>query len=140
MNALRLLSGLCALCLSGCGPVADAWLTGWTDSTANDRIMLVRADPPSFGYSRLSRQARLYPDLAMFVASRGLPGFIAEITNRDRHYVILYYLGDCEAFACRTMGAGSRQVEFAGPYPITPREIKMLEGFRSQAELARAGN
>ncbi|OYV05760.1 MAG: hypothetical protein CFE26_09895 [Verrucomicrobiales bacterium VVV1] len=140
MKSFRLLLGLSTLCLAGCGSVSDAWLTGWTDSAANDRIMLVRAEPPSFGYGRLSRQTRLYPDLSVFVASRGLPGFIAEITNRNQHYVILYYLADREAFACRTSGAGSRQIEFAGPYPITPREFKTLEGFRNQAEQARNGN
>ncbi len=140
MKHLRLLLGLSALCLTGCGSVSDAWMTGWTDSAANDRIMLVRAEPPSFGYARLSRQIRLYPDLALFVTSHGLPGFVAEITNRNQHYLILYYLGDRQAFACRTKGAGSHQIEFAGPYPITPRESKTLEGFRSQAELARKGN
>ena len=140
MKALRLLLGLSALCLSACGPVADAWMTGWTDSAANDRIMLVRHEPASFGYTRLNRQARLYPDLASFVANRGLPGFIAEITNRRQHYLILYYVENRQAFACRTKGAGSHEIEFAGPYPITGREYKTLEGFRQQAERARAGD
>ena len=115
-------------------------MTGWTASAANDRIMLVRAEPPSFGYARLSRQTRLYPDLSLFVTRHGLPGFIAEITNRNQHYVILYYPTDRQAFACRTKGAGSHQIEFAGPYPITPREYKTLEGFRQQAERVREGS
>lgn len=140
MNVRRLLLCFSILCLTGCGPVSDAWMTGWTDSAANDRIMLVRAEPPSFGYVRLARQTRLYPDLSLFVARHGLPGFVAEITNRNQHYLILYYLEVSEAYACRTKGAGSREVEFAGPYPITPREHKTLEGFRLQAEKARSAN
>ena len=134
MTVSRLLFCLTCLALAGCGPVSDAWMTGWTESAANDRIMLVRDEPASFGYQRLVRQSRLYPDLALFLSKRGLPGFVAEIGNRDRHDLILYYLDAREAFACRTRGAGSHEVEFAGPYPITPREYKTLEGFRRQSE------
>jgi hypothetical protein len=136
MRPLRPL--LCVACLGlvGCGPISDAWMTGWTQSSANDRIMLVRADPPSFGHRRLVMQARLYPDLSVFIGKRGLPGFLAELSNRDRHYLILYYLGDHQAFACRTRGAGTREVEFSGPYPITAKEYKTLEGFQREAERA----
>lgn len=134
MKVSRLLLSLTCLALTGCGPVSDAWMTGWTEASANDRIMLVRAEPASFGYQRLARQSRLYPDLSLFLSRHGLPGFVAEMGKRDRHYLILYYLDTREAFACRTRGAGSREVEFAGPYPITPREFKTLEGFRRQSE------
>ena len=140
MNVPRLLACLASLCLVGCGSVSDAWMSGWTQSSADDRIMLVRAEPPSFGYHRLMLQARIYPDLSLFLAQRGRPGFIAEISNRGRHYLILYYLNEHQAFACRTKGASSREVEFAGPYPITAREYKTLENFRHQAERARAEN
>lgn len=140
MNFLRPLTCVAILSLAGCGAVSDAWMTGWTQTAANDRIMLVRAEPPSFGHRRLVLQSRLYPDLALFLGKRGLPGFIAEISNRDRHYLILYYLPDREAYACRTGGAGSHQIEFAGPYPITSSEARTLEGFQHQAELANAGS
>lgn len=140
MDLARLLLILPLLCLTGCGSVSDAWMTGWTSSAARDRIMLVRSEPMSFGFQRLTRQARLYPDLSRFMSARGLPGFIAEIDNRDRHFLILYYLESREAFACRTRGTASREIEFAGPYPITSREFKTLEGFRQQADSARKRN
>lgn len=133
----RLLLVLTLVGLTGCGSVSDAWMTGWTASEANDRIMLVRSEPMSFGFHRLTRQARLYPDLSRFVSTHGLPGFIAEMENRGRHFLILYYLDTREAFACRTRGAASREIEFAGPYPITLREFRILNGFRRQAESAR---
>ena len=92
--------------------------------------MLVRRDPPSFGYYRLSSQAQTYPDIGVFVASRGVPDFLAETGNSDRHYFILYYLKNREAYACRTRSGSTTGVEFAGPYPITAREFKLLDGFR----------
>lgn len=92
--------------------------------------MLVRREPPSFGFQRLTTQAVAYPDLGTFVSRRGMPNFLAETSNSDRHIFILYYLGDREAFACRT-GKGSNQtIEFSGPYPITPREFRLLDDFR----------
>lgn len=93
--------------------------------------MLVREDPPSLGFYRLATQARTHPDLAIFVGARGLPDFLAETGNSDRHYFILYYLKKREAFACRTQKGSAAAVEFAGPYPITDREFKLLDGFRS---------
>jgi hypothetical protein len=104
-------------------------MAGNMAAAAKDQIMLVRADPPSFGYQRLEYQSRVYPDLALFVTKHGLPDFLAETGERDRQYFILYYLGDREAFACRTTSA-ARSVEFAGPYPITDKEFRLLDGFR----------
>ncbi len=92
--------------------------------------MLVREEPPSFGYQRLASQSGVYPDLGFFVNKRGLPNFIAETGNQNRKYFILYYLSDREAFACRTSVENREAVEFAGPYPITEREFKLLDGFR----------
>lgn len=115
---------------SSCTHVGNSWLPGTMATASNNQIMLVRAEPPSFGYQRLSSQSDYYPDLALFVSKRGLPNFLAETRNKDRHYFILYYLGDREAYACRSPSARSHAVEFAGPYPITDREFKMLDGFR----------
>ncbi len=99
-------------------------------AAANDQIMLVREDPPSFGYQRLSMQGRVFPDLGFFVTKHGPPDFLAETHNRERHYFILYYLSDREAFACRSRADEGHKVEFAGPYPITDGEYKLLDGFR----------
>jgi hypothetical protein len=98
-------------------------------AAAKNQIMLVRQDPPSFGYQRLEYQSRAYPDLAFFVSKHGQPDFLAETGERNRQYFILYYLKDREAFACRTTSA-AQSVEFAGPYPITDKEFRLLDGFR----------
>lgn len=92
--------------------------------------MLVRKEPPSFGFRRLAIQAVAYPDLQVFVSQKGLPNFLAETGTGNRRYFILYYLAAREAFACRTQPESQRSVEFAGPYPITDREFRLLDAFR----------
>lgn len=115
---------------ASCRPVADAWMTGWTSARANDRIMVVRAEPRSLGYQRMVSQAGVYPDLAVFLNRRGMPDCVAESTNADRHLLILYYLETRTAYACRALAPSSRQIEFAGPYSITGREYDVLSGLR----------
>ncbi len=92
--------------------------------------MLVRKDPPSFGYQRLTTQSDLYPQLRVFVEKHGVPDFLAETGNSGRKYLILYFLDQRKAHACRTQIENPRLVEFAGPYPITEREYKVLDEFR----------
>ena len=92
--------------------------------------MLVRAEPPSFGYHRLVAQSANYSDLGGFVSQRGLPDFLAETGNQESRYLILYYLKKRQAFACRTRQGNNLAVEFAGPYPITDKEFRLLDGFR----------
>ncbi len=118
------------LLATSCGPVADSWRAGGMSAAAKDQIMLVRKEPPSFGYQRLEMEARGYPDLAVFVAKRGLPDFLAETDDRERHYFILYYLKERHAYACRTHQGDKRALEFAGPYPVTDGEFRLLDGFR----------
>lgn len=113
-----------------CTQVGDGWMTGGMAAAAKDQIMLVRSEPPSFGFQRLATQSRVFPDMELFVSQHGLPNFLAETGNQDRRYYILYYLKDREAFACRTRSGNDRAVEFAGPYPITAREFRLLDGFR----------
>ena len=110
--------------------VGNSWVFGTMASAANDQIMLVREEPPSFGYQRLRSQAAVYPDLGLFVSMHGNPNFLAETANRERHYFILYYLSRRQAFACRTRPGMRNAVEFAGPYPITDREYRLLDTFR----------
>ncbi len=95
--------------------------------------MLVRKTPPSFGYQRLLTQTDHFPDLGIFVKKHGIPDFLAETGNSERRYFILYYLGSRHAFACRTQAGSNQSVEFAGPYPITQGEFKLLNGFRRNA-------
>jgi hypothetical protein len=113
-----------------CSHVGGIWLPGTMAAAANDQIMLVRKEPASFGFMRLETQSQIYPDLALFVSKHGTPSFLAETHNRDLHYFILYYLEDRRAYACRSQSAASRTVEFAGPYPVTEREFKLLDSFR----------
>ena len=55
---------------------------------------------------------------------------MAETGTQDRRYLILYYLKTRHAFACRTRPGNKRTVEFAGPYPVTDKEFRLLDGFR----------
>ena len=114
------------LLASSCAQVSDTWMS----EAAKDQMMLVRAKPPSFGHQRLVVHAANYPQLAAFVSRHGLPDFLAETNNQDRLYLIIYYLKARQAFAFRTRQGNNRAVEFAGPYPITDREFRLLDGFR----------
>ncbi len=132
-GALRLLVlTIAGVLVTGCTQVGGSWILGGMESAAEDQIMLVRKEPPSFGFQRLAAQSRKYPDLGSFVAQRGLPNFLAETSNDDRHYYILYYLKDRESFACRAGPGNSLSVEFAGPYSITAREYRLLDTFRRE--------
>jgi len=123
------------LLLSACAQVSDTWMS----VAAKDQMMLVRAEPPSFGYHRLVAQSATYPDLKAFVSQHGLPDFLAETGNQDRRYLILYYLKARHAFACRSRPGNNRAVEFAGPYPITDKEFRLLDGFRRDPSKKPAG-
>jgi hypothetical protein len=129
----RTLAGLAAaggLLLTSCARVGDSWVASASASAAKDQIMLVRESPPSFGYRRLITQMREYPHIAVFVGQRGIPDFLAETGSDARSYFIFYYLTERQAFACRTRPGVRSAVEFAGPYPITDREFRLLDGFR----------
>lgn len=101
--------------------------------------MLVRREPPSFGYTRLMTQVGNHPDIGVFMGRNGTPDFLAETGSRQHQYFILYYLSSRRAYACRTRSGNGRDVEFAGPYPITKGEYKLLNGFRTNAERRRKG-
>jgi hypothetical protein len=120
-----------ALCLGCCSQVTDKVVLGRMEAAAKDQIMLVRRDPASFGYRRLEDHLATYPELKVFVSQHEIPDFLAETGNRDRRYLILYYLKDREAFISRVRVENRASLEFAGPYPITPKEFKLLDGFRA---------
>lgn len=118
------------LMISSCARVGDTLLYGIDAAAAKDQIMLVRKEPPSFGYQRLATQSGTYPDLRFFVSKQGLPDFLAETGSGDQKYFILYYLKVRKAFACRTRVENRQSVEFSGPYPITEKEYRLLDAFR----------
>lgn len=126
------MAATCLLMIS-CGVVESPLIPGSQAAAAKDQIMLVRKNPPSFGYQRFVTQCHTYPELGSFTKRHGTPDFLAETGNRERRYFILYYLQVRHAFACRTRSASDSVVEFAGPYPITKGEYKLLDGFRREA-------
>jgi hypothetical protein len=131
MDGHRMLAITALVLLGSCARItAPSWLPGSAAALAKDQIMLVRKDPPSFGFQRLTTRSQNYPDLMLFVQQRGIPDFLAETGDRDRQYLILYYLTPRRAYACRTRPGHAGAVEFAGPYPITDGEYRLLDGFR----------
>ncbi len=121
---------LVGMLVTSCTQIGDSWMSKSMAAAAQNQIMLVRKEPPSFGYQRLELQSQVFPDLKFFISKQGLPDFLAETGTRDRQYFILYYLDSRKAFACRTLVGSKRTVEFAGPYPITDREFRLLNDFR----------
>jgi len=129
---IQWIAGGTAACvlLGSCAALDRTWVPGSAASAAQNQIMLVRKDPPSLGFRRLATCSKLYPDLGVFQQQQGIPDFLAETGSHDRRYFILYYLRTRKAFACRTRPGHAGAVEFAGPYPITPKEYRMLDDFR----------
>jgi hypothetical protein len=117
---------LLTLCLTACVPMRRGWDAGWSERAAKDRIMLVRESPETLGHRRLVYQSAAHPGLGDFLRGKGLPDFIAETSSDDRQYLILYYLDSRRAFACRTRRSPGTAIEFAGPYPMTERETRLL--------------
>lgn len=116
---------------NGCATFEESGLPGSASSMARNQIMLVRAEPESFGHYRLTSLIRIYPDLDLFVAKRGVPDFLAEASNSGQHYYILFYLKDRQSFSARTRAPHPKRLEFSGPYPITDKEretLKQLKG------------
>lgn len=112
--------------LSSCGSLENTGYLYQTANAAHDHIMLVRENPPTFGYQRLQALSKRHPDLAVFIERMGQPRYYAETTNSGDRYFILYYPKKREAYACRNMAESSRKIEFSGPYPITGNELVTL--------------
>jgi hypothetical protein len=125
---------LLAISLTHCAPYRAAWNTGWTEKEANNSIMLIIADPPTLGWRRLQNHATLHPELQVLLTQLGSPDCIAESTQDRRHYLILYYLKNRQAYSCRNdTRSVSKPMEFSGPYPITDKEYRLLSDFQQKA-------
>jgi len=111
---------------------------GISDRQPANQMMLVRESSGSLGYRKLMAKSQESVDLRTFIDQKGLPDFVAEANSSNRDYLIFYYLDRHQAFACRTRGRGNSNVEFAGPYPITNGEWKLLSGVKSRAGTAAA--
>ena len=130
---LLLVAATACAVLGGCARFEESGLPGSASSIARNQIMYVSEQPQTFGFQRLTTQMKAYPDLHVFVEQRGLPEFLAEARSQNQDYFILYYLARKQAFACRNRIGQARSLEFSGPYPITERESRTLEGFRAKA-------
>lgn len=120
--------------LTQCAPYRAAWNSGWTETEANNSIMLVIADPPTLGWRRVQNHATLHPEFQVLLNQLGSPDCIAESTQDRRHYLILYYLKKREAYSCRNdTRSVSKPMEFSGPYPITDKEYRLLSDFQKKA-------
>jgi hypothetical protein len=114
------------LLVAGCADFEESGLPGSSASLARNKMMWVREHPPTFGHYRLVSLVTNYPDMGVFIADRGMPDFLAETHHSRYEYLILY--------ACKIPHERPRIVEFAGPYGITKKELKILNGFRTQTE------
>ena len=126
-------AAIAGLLQASCMTFEESGLPGSAASMAHNQIMLVSAGPEeSFGHYRLVSLMRIYPDLEVFTAKRGIPDFLAETSNRQQHYYILYYLKNRQAYAARTRPPQRNRLEFAGPYPVTEKEKRILEDLRKK--------
>lgn len=133
-----LTSLLLATLIVSCAPYRAAWKSGWTEKAANNSIMLVRAHPPTLGWKRLQYQSTLHPEFHEFLIHLGTPDCIAETTHTQRHYLILYYLKKRQAYSFRNdTRSVSKPIEVAGPYPISPKEYRLLSDFKQRAVQSR---
>jgi hypothetical protein len=112
--------------LGSCTTFEESGLPGSASSMAHNQIMMVSAEPATFGHYRLTSLMRIHPDMDLFVAKRGMPDFLAETSNGRQHYYILYYLDQRQAYAARTRPSQRTRLEFAGPYPVTEKEKRTL--------------
>lgn len=120
--------------LMSCAPHRAAWSSGWTEKEANDSIMLVIENPATLGWKRLQYHATLHPEFRAFIDKLGTPDCIAETTQSQRHYMILYYLDQRKAYSFRNdTRRVSKPIEVAGPYPITDKEYRLLSDFQKRA-------
>lgn len=130
---MRMVAAVAVACLvAGCATFEESGLPGSAASMAHNQLMHVSRERQSFGYYRVTTLSAFYPDLDYFVRKQGMPDFLAETSNDGRNYYILYYVGRRHAFASRPRPGTRKALEFAGPYPITPREVSILETIRKR--------
>lgn len=134
--SLPLLSScLLALMPSACAPYRAAWCSGWTEKEANDSIMIIDSSPATLGWKRLQYFTTLHPEFGTFLGQFGTPDCIAETTHSRQHYLIAYYLHNRQAYSFRnSTKAMSQPIEIAGPYPMSPKEYRLLRKLQKDFE------
>jgi hypothetical protein len=125
-------AGACAALFgASCTMFEESGLPGSASSMAHNQIMYVAAEPETFGHYRLLSLMRLHADMDLFVSQRGMPEFLAETSSGRKHYYILYYPKQRQAFVARNRPTHHHRLEFAGPYPVTAKEIRILDNLRN---------
>lgn len=120
--------------LLSCAPYHAVWNSGWTEKDANNSVMLVIEKPQTLGWKRLQYHSTLHPEFSDFLSLLGTPDCIAETTQSQRHYLILYYLKKRQAYSFRNDTRRiSRPAEVSGPYPISDKEYRLLSEFQNKA-------
>jgi hypothetical protein len=126
---------LFALSLPACAPYRAAWGSGWTEKEANDSIMIVDSSPATLGWKRLQYFTTLHPEFGTFLKQFGTPDCIAETTHSRQHYLVAYYLNNRQAYSFRNnTKAISQPIEVAGPYPMSPKEYRLLRSLQKDFE------
>lgn len=120
-----------AVGMGACASLEETGLPGTAASMAQGRIMWINPEQTSFGAYRLSAHRQRYEELAMFLQQKGQPDFLAETDDEIRRYFILYYVKSKQAYLCRTRAVDRDRLEFSGPYRVTKRELKLLEGMKN---------
>lgn len=115
-----------------CGTLREVIQEGTGAVVGGNQMMLVRCEPPSYGFLRMQASSRSHPDVSRFVKQKGVPDFFAEAKNTSGRYQLFYYLRSRQAFICRTSLVASTESQFAGPYPITAKEHRLLSDFQRQ--------
>lgn len=123
-----------AIALAGVGLTSCTTLMPDGQSwSANNRIMLVRGEPPTLGHQRTEFLRTYYPSFGRFLGQQGRPDFIAETRSDRRHFIVLYYPERQLAYSCRSVQISRRDVEFSGPYTITRGEVAVLRRLKREA-------
>jgi hypothetical protein len=134
-TSCRMIAGAAFLLLASCTSFEESGLPGSASSMAHNQIMMVSAEPSTFGHYRLTSLMRIYQDMDLFVAKRGMPDFLAETHNSRHHYYFLYYLKERQTYVARTSPIQRGRLEFSGPYPVTDKEKQTLMGLRENQSM-----
>jgi hypothetical protein len=116
--------------LVSCGTVSEVIHESSIAIGGHNQMMLVRQNPPSYGYQRMQVLGEIHQEIQVFLKVKNVPDFFAETFNTGEQYCLFYYLGKRHAYICRITGTGAKKVRFSGPYPVTDKELKLLSDFQ----------
>lgn len=116
-----MLFGLCS-CSVGFAPASSHRLSGMDEG-----IFPVQQESSTQGYRMICSLSGKYPELDLFLKTRGLPGFVAQTAHHSSQYLIMYYLKERKAYVCKGETAFPQHANLIGPFPIKDGEIEILK-------------